>query len=293
MGGVYSGGDTIGWAPYHASQCKAGQHHSRGSSRDLRRGRHARSADLPCRKSAGGAIVNSTGRLDAAIEECVLHAEVLREALAELGSRQFDASSVSGLGKDQRRLLDQMAYRFGKLQDTLGEKVLPDLLDLAEEPLPPSVTFAEKLQRLERLNIVESASRRSLGSNLTKVAKHRIRDEEYVELPDLTDEMLARGMKYKPVEHNHESFLGRARARKGFSDAYDVLELEYQVADQLLKARARAGLTQDAVAELMGTTKSAISRLESAGKHAPSLSTLKRYASAVGCKLQVRLVREK
>lgn len=100
-------------------------------------------------------------------------------------------------------------------------------------------------------------------------------------------------LKYKPVEHNHESFLGRARARKGFSDAYDVLELEYQVADQLLKARARAGLTQDAVAELMGTTKSAISRLESAGKHAPSLSTLKRYASAVGCKLQVRLVREK
>ena len=41
----------------------------------------------------------------------------------------------------------------------------------------------------------------------------------------------------------------------------------------MLKARARAGLTQDAVAERMGTTKSAISRLESAGKHAPSLAT--------------------
>ena len=39
----------------------------------------------------------------------------------------------------------------------------------------------------------KSASRRSLGSNLTKVAKHRIRDEEYVELPELTDETLARG----------------------------------------------------------------------------------------------------
>lgn len=58
----------------------------------------------------------------------------------------------------------------------------------------------------------------------------------------------------------------------------------------MLKARARAGLTQDAVAERMGTTKSAISRLESAGKHAPSLETLKRYAEAVGCELQVRLV---
>jgi len=100
-------------------------------------------------------------------------------------------------------------------------------------------------------------------------------------------------LKYKPVRHDHKQFLGRARARKGFSEVYDALELEYQVADQLLRARARAGLTQDAVAELMGTTKSAISRLEGAGKHAPSLSTLERYANAVGCKLQVRLVPEK
>ena len=48
-----------------------------------------------------------------------------------------------------------------------------------------------------------------------------------------------------------------------------------------------------AVAERMGTTKSAISRLESAGRHAPSLATLKRYALAVGCDLQVKLVPHK
>lgn len=100
-------------------------------------------------------------------------------------------------------------------------------------------------------------------------------------------------LKYRPVKHDHTSFLERARKRKGFSAAYDALEVEYQVADQLIRARARAGLTQDAVAAIMGTTKSAISRLESAGKHAPSLSTLKRYADAVGCRLEVRLVPEK
>ena len=54
-----------------------------------------------------------------------------------------------------------------------------------------------------------------------------------------------------------------------------------------------AGLTQDAVAEKMGTTKSAISRLESAWKHAPSLATLKRYAQALSCDLQVKLVPHK
>jgi DNA-binding XRE family transcriptional regulator len=100
-------------------------------------------------------------------------------------------------------------------------------------------------------------------------------------------------LKYTPVKHDHQAFLAKAQARKGFTEAYDALELEYRVADQLLKARARAGLTQDAVAERMGTTKSAISRLEASGKHTPSLATLQRYARAVGCDLQVKLVPQK
>lgn len=96
---------------------------------------------------------------------------------------------------------------------------------------------------------------------------------------------------YQPVAHDHTTFLANARSRPGFKEAYDDLALEYQVIDQLLKARARAGLTQDAVAERMGTTKSAISRLERAGKHAPSLTMLQRYAKAVGCELKIQLVK--
>lgn len=100
-------------------------------------------------------------------------------------------------------------------------------------------------------------------------------------------------LRYKPVPHNHTEFLAAARLRPGFNDAYDSLELEYTVASQMLRARATAGLTQEVVAERMGTTKSAISRLEAAGRHAPSLATLKRYAAAVGCDLQVKLVPHK
>ena len=100
-------------------------------------------------------------------------------------------------------------------------------------------------------------------------------------------------LKFSPVRHDHAAFLAKARARKGFAEAYEALAFEYQVAEQLLRARARAGLTQDAVAERMGTTKSAISRLEAAGKHTPSLSTLQRYARAVGCDIQVKLVPQK
>jgi DNA-binding XRE family transcriptional regulator len=98
---------------------------------------------------------------------------------------------------------------------------------------------------------------------------------------------------YKPVRHDHAEFLAKASKRPGFSQAYESLELEYALANQMLKARAKAGLTQDAVAERMGTTKSAISRLEAAGRHAPSLATLKKYAAAVGCELQVKLVPQK
>lgn len=100
-------------------------------------------------------------------------------------------------------------------------------------------------------------------------------------------------LKHTPVRHDHKAFMAKAGARKGFDKAYAALEPEYQVVDQLLKARTRAGLTQDAVAERMGTTKSAVSRLEGSGKHSPSLGTLRRYAKAVGCELQVKLVPQK
>jgi DNA-binding XRE family transcriptional regulator len=100
-------------------------------------------------------------------------------------------------------------------------------------------------------------------------------------------------LKHTPVGHDHQAFLAKAGARQGFKEAHAALEIEYQIIEQLLKARALAGLTQDAVAERMGTTKSAVSRLEGSGKHAPSIGTLRRYAHAVGCELEVRLVPQK
>lgn len=101
-------------------------------------------------------------------------------------------------------------------------------------------------------------------------------------------------LKQQAVVHDHQAFLARASKRKGFTEAYEALGMEYELANQMLKARSRAGLTQDAVAERMGNTKSAVSRLESAGKkHAPSIATLERYAQAVGCELQVKLVPQK
>ena len=99
-------------------------------------------------------------------------------------------------------------------------------------------------------------------------------------------------LKYEPVTHDHKEFLEKAGKRKGFKKAYEELEEEYALAKEMLAARARVGLSQEDVAEIMGTTKSAISRLEAVGKHPPSLTTLKKYAHAVGCHLEIRLVPE-
>lgn len=100
-------------------------------------------------------------------------------------------------------------------------------------------------------------------------------------------------LKYKPVRHDHDAFLRKAKKRRGFTKAFEALAVEFAVANELLAARTRAGLTQETVASRMGTSKSTVSRLESGGKHGPSLASLKRYAEAVGCKVEIRLVRQR
>ena len=64
--------------------------------------------------------------------------------------------------------------------------------------------------------------------------------------------------------------------------------LQTLVAD-LVAARTAAGLTQEDVAARMWTTKSAISRLESAIGTRPTLRTIERYACAVAATVEIRV----
>ncbi len=80
---------------------------------------------------------------------------------------------------------------------------------------------------------------------------------------------------------------------KGVKAAYDALEPEFSLLKELLRARQAAGLSQAEIAEKMGTKAPAITRLESSlgsGKHSPSLATLKKYANALGCQLEIKLI---
>ena len=91
-----------------------------------------------------------------------------------------------------------------------------------------------------------------------------------------------------------KQFKRRAFSRADVKAAYDASAEEFEFLDEVLKARAEAGLTQAEVAERIGTTQSAVARLESAEpKHSPSIATLQKYAKALGYTVQLKLVKER
>ena len=74
-----------------------------------------------------------------------------------------------------------------------------------------------------------------------------------------------------------------------FVREYEALEEEFALASAVIGARAHAGLTQEELAERMGTSQSTIARLES-GRSRPSTTTLTKLAAATGTKLRLSFV---
>jgi transcriptional regulator with XRE-family HTH domain len=93
----------------------------------------------------------------------------------------------------------------------------------------------------------------------------------------------------------HEQLKQKALKNTNVKKEYDDLALEFQLLNEMLVARKEAGLNQSEVAEIMGKKQASIARLEASlttGEHSPSLNTLKQYASAVGCHLDIRFVHD-
>jgi len=88
--------------------------------------------------------------------------------------------------------------------------------------------------------------------------------------------------KFIPVD---ESF-ARWKKDPKFVAAYNALEAEFALAASLIKARGEADMTQEQVAQAMGTTQAVVARLES-GKVLPSTRTLERFAKATRSRLRI------
>ena len=74
-----------------------------------------------------------------------------------------------------------------------------------------------------------------------------------------------------------------------FKQAYEELEVEYAIMNEMLKLRGEAGMSQSQLSQKTGITQPDISKLEN-GKANPSIATLKKVARAFGKRLQVQFV---
>src|SRR5690242_10621485 len=89
-------------------------------------------------------------------------------------------------------------------------------------------------------------------------------------------------MKRTTVDDLHKKWMRSPKYRR----EYQALEGEFSLAAALIQARARAGLTQEQVAQRMKTTQAVIARLEGGGSM-PSTRTLDKYAKATGTRLKI------
>ena len=86
-----------------------------------------------------------------------------------------------------------------------------------------------------------------------------------------------------------DTFKKKMLKSPAFKAEYDALEEEFALINELVGARAKAKLSQAQVARRMGTSQSAVARME--GGHTPSLSSLRKYARAVGRRVEIKLAK--
>lgn len=85
-----------------------------------------------------------------------------------------------------------------------------------------------------------------------------------------------------------DQFRKKALRKPGVKAEYNALAPAFEMKRQMIALRQAAGLTQEQMAEKLGTRKSNISRLESVNSEvSPRLSTLEDYARVLGYQVKV------
>lgn len=97
-------------------------------------------------------------------------------------------------------------------------------------------------------------------------------------------------VKYASI--SHKEFFEEQMQDPEFAKAYEESEEEFKALQRVIELRLHKKLSQSEVAQRMNTTRSVVCRLEAGLSNGipPSLGMLKRYASALGKKIEIRLV---
>jgi len=111
------------------------------------------------------------------------HRQALGEALEDLRLRDLEAAELESLNKADRRLLDQFAYRYTRLQDDMGARLMPAVLRALQEDIS-RMPMLDRLNRLEQLGWLPSAEE---WTDL-----RRVRNEFSHDYPDTAKEQFDR-----------------------------------------------------------------------------------------------------
>ncbi len=126
---------------------------------------------------------------------CLKHQSALREALADIQQRAFDAAALQNLDQADRRLLDQFAYRYTRLQDDLGARLMPATLRALGENVA-AMPALDRFDRLEQIGWLPSAEEWS--------TLRRIRNEFAHDYPETGEEHYLR---FRAAVHAAEKLL--------------------------------------------------------------------------------------
>lgn len=138
-------------------------------------------------------------KLNPALKECRQHQLRLHAAWEEAASFKHFKAKAAAVGEftdEQVRTLDQLLFRFGKLQDAIGTRLLPATLQLVQE-WRDNEPFLDKLNRAEKLGILPSVEQWQLLRELRNQTAH-----EYPDQPEIARENLRRLIASVPLLEN-------------------------------------------------------------------------------------------
>lgn len=148
-------------------------------------------------------------KLRPALAECALHRQRLHQAWLEACEfRAFNQTSPPPLSDEEVRTLDQLVFRFGRLQDAIGTRLLPALLQLTQE-WRDNEPFIDKLNRAEKLGMLPSAEQWQLLRELRNQTAH-----EYPMQPELVLLNLNRLVAHVPMLETAYSQLAQAAQQR-------------------------------------------------------------------------------
>lgn len=121
-------------------------------------------------------------KLTEAVQLCNIHSERMRFAWGKV-ERHFplDSEKYLNLQPEELSFLDQLIFRFAKLQDTMGGRLFPVILENLGEEVR-ELPFIDRLAKLEELNIIPSTDEWLLLRETRNIVTH--------EYPTVTDEVI-------------------------------------------------------------------------------------------------------